>query len=665
MLKHLNPDQEEAVRTSHGRLLVLAGAGSGKTKVIIHRIAYLISQKGEDPKSILGLTFTNKAAEEMRVRLKELLGFAAKAVTLCTFHSFCMQVLRKEIHHLGYTKEFSLYDEKDIKRLIQQIARDLIKVETDLPSLTPTIAWVQSAKAKGEYCPEEDVEAKSWHDSFSKDLFLRLQNSMRAYNAVDFDSLITLTLQLFSEYPDILEKYQERFRYLLIDEYQDTNPAQFKLAELLAKKYNNLCVVGDDDQSIYGWRGSDVKNILHFVAGKTIKLEQNYRSTPVILDAANALISHNQNRHKKKLWSSLARGDLIQIFHAPTEAEEAKAVVDRILHYHVDKNIPFNEIAVLYRSNSLSRNIELALMQASFYQQGAWIRGIPYEIYGGLEFTERSEIKDLSAYLRIAANPFDQEALLRIINVPRRGISDKTLDELTTFNRAKNLPLYPILENIASGAEIFPLSSKAKQGIAQFIELIQTAKARFLKEPLHQVLLWLIQKIDYQKAIQEEAKTDRMQSFKWENVQEFVNSLSQYEEELTSSGRKEEISLQDFVSKSLLNTQKHLSFSSDHQGKVQLMTFHSSKGLEFEVCFLIGVEDLIVPHEKGIKESGLEEERRLLYVAMTRAKRHLTFSMARSRQRLGKTISTTPSRFLFEIPKELLNTSSWDKTSFS
>ncbi len=653
----LNPEQREAVSTTEGRLLVLAGAGTGKTKVIIHRIAHLIASKGVNPKAILGLTFTNKAAEEMRSRLAGILGKEAKHVTLCTFHSFCMQVLRKEIHRLGYTKDFSLYDEKDVSRLTQEIARDLLKIEGELPSLSTTIAAINAAKSKGE-----KITAKSdnkWHDTFSSDLFQRMQNSMRAYNAVDFDSLITLTLELFQGYPEVLEKYQERFRYFLIDEYQDTNPAQFKLAELLSSKYRNLCVVGDDDQSIYGWRGSEVKNILSFAADKIIKLQQNYRSTPLILEAANQVIGKNENRHKKSLWSSKARGELLDVFNAPSEVDEAQAVVDRILFSTLEKNIPLNEIAVLYRSNALSRNIELALMEKSFFYDGAWRRGIPYEIYGGLEFTERSEIKDLSAYLRTIANPLDQEAMLRIINVPRRGISDKTLDELTAYNRKNNLSLWELLNTIES--KNLPLPSKAIASIKEFVKLVTTAQSRFQSQPLHQALLWFLQEIDYQKAIKDEAKTDKMQAFKWENVNEFVNSIAKYEDELIADGKKEEVSLQDFASKSLLGANKPSFSSSHHAGKVQLMTFHSAKGLEFDTVFLIGLEDHIVPHEKGIMETGIEEERRLLYVAMTRAKKKLTLSMARSRPKLGKPIATTPSRFLFEIPNTHYQVVAWDK----
>jgi len=419
----LNEPQEKAVHTIKGRVLVLAGAGSGKTRVIVHRIAHLVQDLGVSPTAIMGLTFTNKAAAEMRNRLQALIGPAlGKQVTLCTFHSFCMQVLRKEIEKLGYTREFSLYDERDLQRLIQQLTREMLGHEGELPSLAPTRAALSDAANQG--FSAEEAAGETWHDDFSKDLYVRLQSTLRAYNAVSFDTLIGLTIRLFEENADVLDRYQERFRYLMIDEYQDTNPAQFRLAELLAAKYHNLCVVGDDDQSIYGWRGAEVKNILQFKADHTIKLEQNYRSTSAILEAANAVIGNNKNRHQKKLWSAATLADPIEVFNAPTDVDEAAAVIQRILMLK-EKGLKWGDMAILYRSNALSRQFEVALLQASWQAaDGKWMRGIPYEVFGGLEFSERSEIKDLLAYLRAIANPLDQEALLRIINVPRRGISD-------------------------------------------------------------------------------------------------------------------------------------------------------------------------------------------------------------------------------------------------
>ncbi|OGN63309.1 MAG: ATP-dependent DNA helicase [Chlamydiae bacterium RIFCSPHIGHO2_12_FULL_49_9] len=642
----LNEHQKRAVRTVKGRVLVLAGAGSGKTGVIVHRIAHLIKDLDAPPTSILGLTFTNKAAAEMRHRVQGLVGIErAKQITLSTFHSFCMQVLRKEIQQLGYTRDFSLYDERDVERLIGQITRDILGHEGELPSMAPTKTALATYANQGIFDAKGE---KTWHDDFSKDLYLRLHTTLRAYNAVSFDSLITLTIRLFEEHPKALERYQDRFRYLMIDEYQDTNPAQFRLAELLAAKYGNLCVVGDDDQSIYGWRGAEVGHILHFKADETIKLEQNYRSTPYILDAANAVIRNNKSRHDKRLWTSEKAGEMIEVFNAPTDVDEAAAIIARILKLKEKENLRFKDIAILYRSNALSRAFEMALMQTSWQKDGKWIRGIPYEVFGGLEFAERAEIKDLLAYLRVIANPLDQEALLRIINVPRRGVSDPFLDTLTQQNRAEHVPLWNLLEEIASGKKAYPNNPKAVSGVRSFVDLIHTAKAKFKKPPLADTLSWLIEKIDYKKAIEEEVKSEKMREFKWENIQECVSALAQYEVD------SEEPSVQDFIATTTLARQRvHNQTKEMREDRVHLMTFHSAKGLEFPACFLAGLEDGILPHEKGMAETGLEEERRLFYVGITRARRFLTLSMARSRMKMGKPYPTNPSRFLFEVPKHL------------
>jgi len=659
----LNTNQEKAVRTVEGRVLVLAGAGSGKTRVIVHRIAHLIKHLSAAPQSILGLTFTNKAAAEMRHRLDSLIGPLSRQVVLSTFHSFCMQVLRKEIGRLGYTRDFSLYDERDLQRLIGQLAREILNHDGELPSLTPTIAALAAASNKG-LSPDEVAGGNQainhfGSDSFSKDLYVRLHSTLRAYNAVSFDTLITLVIRLFEEHPETLDRYQERFRYLMIDEYQDTNPAQFRLAELLASKYRNLCVVGDDDQSIYGWRGAEVKNILHFKADQIVKLEQNYRSTPTILEAANAVIRHNKNRHEKNLWSQEKSSELIEVFNAPSDADEATAVISRLIRLKEKEGLKWRDMAILYRSNALSRQFEMGLMQASWKdprdQDGHWKRGIPYEIFGGLEFSERSEIKDLLAYLRAIANPLDQEALLRIINVPRRGISDAFLDVLTQQNRQKEIPLWQLLEEISLGNNIFPNHTRALQGVRSFVDLFKTAQKRFAKRPLADSLTWLIEQINYKKAIQEEVKSEKMREFKWENVQECVNALAQYEEEMEKTGSTDEITLQHFVSNTTLARQTIQTHSKQtNEDRVHLMTFHSAKGLEFPACFLIGLEDGILPHEKSMLQTGLEEERRLFYVGITRARKFLYLSMARSRMRMGKPYPTKPSRFLFEIPKELL-----------
>ncbi len=656
MFSHLNKEQQEAVRNTNGKILILAGAGSGKTSVLTYRIAHLIQDKGVDPSSILGLTFTNKAAVEMKQRLARVIPTRlAKKVTLSTFHSFCMQILRKEIHLLGYTNEFSLYDEKDVKRLLTQMVRHSLQHEGELPSIQPTLKKISEAKNKGFSEEEIIAEVPSWHDEFSKQIMKQLHSCMRAYNAVDFDSLLSLTVELFERFPKVLRAYQDKYQFIMIDEYQDTNPIQYRLAYLISQNHRNLCVVGDDDQSIYGWRGAEIKNILNFEADILIKLEQNYRSTPMILKAANQVIANNKQRHHKALWSQVSPGDPIILFHAPTETEEVQAVIQRIIQYRKEKNVKWKDIAILYRSNLLSRHFETALSQAAWEDQGKWRRGIPYTVFGGTEFYERTEIKDLLSYLRVIANPLDQEALLRIINSPRRGISDKTLDILTQYNRANNESLFSVLERTSRKELHLDLNDKAVESISLFLSIIYEAKEKFSQKPLHQAFDWLVHRIDYKKAIHEDVKSEKMREFKWENVIECVKSLEEFEK--TS---EENLCLADFIATSQLSQDKAPFIEKeDKEDKVNLMTIHSSKGLEFETCFLVGCEDHILPHEKSVLERGIEEERRLMYVAMTRARKNLIISMARKRKKMGKDIATTPSRFLFEIPKEVIKVSSW------
>jgi superfamily I DNA/RNA helicase len=657
----LNPHQRKAVELVNGRILILAGAGSGKTRVLTLRMAYLIQEKGISPKSILGLTFTNKAAAEMRHRLATFVDAQASAhVTLCTFHSFCMQILRHDIGHLGYTTKFSLYDEQDVQRLINLIARDILQQDGELPSLAPTLAAIRQAKNRG--LTPDQLKEETWHDNFAKEVYQRLQASMRAYNAVDFDNLLGLTVELFEKFPQVLEKYQERYRYIMIDEYQDTNPIQYRLASLLASKYHNLCVVGDDDQSIYGWRGADVKNILLFDQATVIKLEQNYRSTNNILRAANAVIKNNQQRHEKALWSDKGEGETIEIFHAPNELEEAQAIVKRIVKMREARGLRWRDMAILYRSNALSRQFELALMKHTWKNGQQWIQGIPYEVVGGVEFYERREVKDLCAYLRLIVNPLDQEALLRIINQPRRGIGEETLDHLTSYNRQQHIPLWEVLQGVIRRDSRFmhlSICSKAYKGLEDFIFTLDEAKERFERGNLADTLQWLVQRIDYQRAIKEEVKSQQMRDFKAENVQEFINSLAEFEQNAKLHSDQDS-SLASFVANLTLDNQlMQANKKRHHDDRVQLMTFHGAKGLEFPACFLVGLEDHIIPHEKSLKETGLEEERRLMYVAITRARQHLTLSMAQQRNRMGKEAPSRPSRFLFEIPKELLRVTDW------
>jgi DNA helicase II / ATP-dependent DNA helicase PcrA len=666
-LEGLNAEQKEAVQSVMGRVLVLAGAGTGKTRVLTMRMCYLINQLEVPPKHILGLTFTNKAATEMLHRMAALVSpNVAKQVTLCTFHSFCIQILRAEIERLGYTSEFTIYREGDVQRLVSHIARDMLEREKELPSLGATMAVISNAKNKGLLADQIQKNGNTWHDQFSATVYRRLQDSMRAYNAVDFDDLLVLTVRLFENHPDILARYQEQYRYIMIDEYQDTNPIQYRLAALLSAKYNNLCVVGDDDQSIYGWRGAEVRNILEFDQAKIIKLEQNYRSTNTILKAANAVISKNQSRYPKVLWSTKGEGEQIEIFHAPKDSDEAEAVVYRLVKMKEAKGLRWKDFAILYRSNALARAFEAALMKYTWSDHGQWTRGIPYHIFGGVEFYERREVKDLCAYLRIIVNPKDQEALLRIINQPRRGIGEGSLDALTGYNRKQGLPLWDVLKMACSGQikdeEIrSSLPAKALKGLETFVSTVDDAKKKFENGSLSAALQELIETIHYRKAIEEEVKSTQMREFKWENCQEFVKGLADYERKVQEELHKKP-TLRDFLTTfSLENDWEHAARQKKAQeDRVSLMTFHSAKGLEFPVCFLVGIEDRIIPHEKSVKETGIEEERRLMYVAMTRAMENLVISLVCKRSKMGQETVCKPSPFILDIQKELVRVTQWD-----
>ena len=638
-LPKLNPEQRKGVTTAEGRVLILAGAGSGKTSVLTHRIAYLINNRGIDPSKIVGLTFTNKAAGEMRERVAKLIGPAkAKQVTLSTFHSFCLNILRKEIHRLGFTSQFSLYDEKDMKRLLKNIAREALEHEGELPSIEGNYAAIQKARNQG--VAPENLEA----DKTTIELYSELDNALRAYNALDFDALLFLTVHLFEKFPDVLEAYQEKFHYFMIDEYQDTNPIQYRLADLLSKKRGNLCVVGDDDQSIYGWRGAEVEHILNFPYDTLVKLEQNYRSTSTVLNAANHVIKNNKTRHEKVLWSDKGKGASIEIFHKPTEEEEVDAVIERLIDLKTRENRPWSDFAILYRSNLLARPFERGLIRAAWKRGDGFVRGVPYRVFGGTELYERAEVKDLMAYLKVIANPQDQTALLRIINYPRRGISEKTLDQLTTYNRSHKIPLAKVIE---APPETLSISERGRGGLASFSALMKQAREKFAQGSLADSLTWLVETIEYKSSIGGEVKSEKAREFKWQGVLDAIEALKNYEEET------ENPSLADFVANTLLDKQSQAA-QKGFDG-VSLMTFHSSKGLEFPVCFLTCLEDHIIPHEKSLAETGLEEERRLMYVAITRCQHKLFLSMSRKRPYFGKEMKTNPSRFLYEIPKDLLN----------
>lgn len=604
MKTDFNQSQKKAYKTIHGRILVLAGAGSGKTSVLTQRIAHLIKDHQVQPGSILGLTFTNKAAAEMRERIAKKVGRKmAKEVLLLTFHSFCLDVLKKEIHHLGYTNTFSLYDEKDKMRLEDEVY--------------------------SEFDEEEDVP----EEEFRK----KLNSVLKAYNAVDFDGLLELTVELFKSHPEVRKKYQEKFHYVMIDEYQDTNPIQYELIRLLTSKRKNLFVVGDDDQAIYGFRGAEVDHILSFPHDTRVKLEENYRSTQAILDVANSVIKKNSKRHDKTLFSQKKQGNKPHIFHAPTEKEEAESIIHRLLYLKNEKELNWSDIAILYRSNNLSRNFEIALMQASWKDGDRYTRGIPYHVVQGTSFYERAEVKDLFAYLKVLNNPQDTTALFRILNYPKRGISTKTIETLNKAAKKMDISVYETLEYY----DDLDLSAQGKIGISIFNSIMRKAKG---KKNLKSKVEFLIEELDLKSEIEKEVKSDQARIFKWDNIQTCLD--------MAETADSEGASLGDFVNGSILD--EHAHGKGKKKDGINLLTFHSSKGLEFKACFIVSLEDGLMPHERSIEEGGLEEERRLFYVAITRAKEYLYLSMARSRLYRGKPMRRNACRFLFDIPKNLL-----------
>lgn len=616
-LTSLNPEQLKAVKAINGKVLVLAGAGSGKTSVLINRCIHLIEDYNIHPSQILGLTFTNKAAHEMRERIEDKIGKEkSKEIVLSTFHSFCFYILKQEIHHLGYTKQFSIYDERDVNRLLK------------------------------------DLEKQISTEGNKKNIDEELENSMKAFNAVDFDGLLSLTVELFKSNNEVLKKFQDKFKYIMIDEYQDTNHTQFELADILGREHGNIFVVGDDDQSIYSWRGASVQNILQFDHSLLVKLEQNYRSTTAILNVANAVIKNNETRMGKKLWTNRHSDDLVTIFHAPNEQCEAEAVVQRIIELQNEKNLKWSDFAILYRSNNLSRPFEMALLKATWRDNGKFMRGIPYKVIQGMEFYERSEVKDFLAYLKTIVNPSDENALLRIINYPKRGISISTISKLTKDARRKDVSLWSLLQN----SDEIQLTNQGQKGIGDLVNIIEEAQKKFEKDTIVNGMKWLADKLDLKRIIKEEVKCEKITMYKWDNIQSLISMGEKCEPTST---------LHDFLTDAALDQNRSL--NRENKGdRVNLLTFHSAKGLEFEACFLIAIEDKFLPHEKCLTESvdtkaAIEEERRLFYVAITRAKKYLTMSMAKKRLSYGKEAPTNPSRFLYEIPKSLFKVDAWDR----
>ena len=638
----LNPAQRDAVRHGDGPLLILAGAGSGKTRVLTYRIAALIRDRAVPPQRILAVTFTNKAAGEMRDRVQRLIGPAiARAVWMGTFHAICSRILRRSGAPLGVDPRFLIYDTDDQRQLMREVVRAL---DVDDRQFPPAGALAEISRAKNELVDHVAFarRAETFRDEVIGKLYAAYQRRLDECHALDFDDLLVRTVQLLREHPATLAEYQDRFRHILVDEYQDTNHAQYLLLTLLAQRHRNVCVVGDDDQAIYRWRGADVRNILEFERdypdARVVKLEQNYRSTRHILDAAAAVIRHNPHRHTKALWTENGEGDPVTLYEAFDGYDEAR-YVGELIRAHRAAGGPAGEIAILYRTNAQSRQFEEMFLRL----------GIPYQIVGGLRFYERAEIKDLLAYLRVAYNPADEASLRRVLNVPRRGIGEVTVRRLEAWARAEGVTLWEALRAGAAG-----LGPQLRRAIAEFVGLVDELSRYAAEHPARDALRHAIDATGYRRMLEAEG-TDEA-SARLENLDELAAVAD--EVEVTTGEATLEAFLQHLALITDVDTLR------DRGDRVTLMTLHSAKGLEFPVVVLAGLEEGLFPHVRSLEdEASLEEERRLCYVGLTRAKRRLILTEARQRAAFGTARPSLPSRFLAEIPAALLARTATPRTA--
>ena len=640
-LADLNEAQREAVLATEGPLLVVAGAGSGKTRVLTYRVAHLIRACGVKPNEILAITFTNKAAGEMRERLERMLGATARAIWILTFHAACGRMLRREAERLGYRSTFTIYDDQDQVRLVKACLEELGK---DPKRFSPRGIHAQISRAKNELVSPDGYRARvaSFWDQTVAEAYELYQRRLHASNAVDFDDLLMLTVQVFERFPEALERWRKAFRYVLVDEYQDTNHAQYRLLQLLAGEHGNVCVVGDGDQSVYGWRGADIRNILEFEKDfpgtRVVTLEQNYRSTNTILRAANSLIEQNRERKPKRLFSELGEGEPVRAIEVEDEHAEARFVAAEIASL-IDRGLSASEIAVFYRTNAQSRVLEDVLVR----------QDVPYQVIGGPRFYERAEIRDATAYLSVLVNPQDATSLLRIANRPRRGIGDTSLQRLVAHAENTGRTLFQAMAD-PEAAAVAPASCRAIRAFHATMESL-TALAQEL--PIDELLERVLEKSGTLEALEAERTIEARGRI--ENLQELVGVAREHRlanPEVTLSGFLQEISLvsdQDTIR--------------DDRGLVTLMTLHNAKGLEFRAVFMIGMEEGIFPHARSIEEQGVEEERRLCYVGMTRAMERLTLTHTMSRSLYGRREYNLASRFLDELPPEVererLRPSSW------
>ena len=636
LLTGLNKEQQQAVQHTEGPLLILAGAGSGKTKVLTVRIAHLLAQ-GVNPYEILAITFTNKAAKEMKSRVEGLVGDVVNRIWLSTFHSFCAKFLRFELDNfLGYNSNFTIYDTSDSQAVIKAALKALNLDDKYYP-VGAMIGAISDAKNKLLFASDFRKQARDFYQQKVADVYEYYERELRKNNALDFDDLLLVAVKLLQSNEAVLDKYSKRFRYVMIDEYQDTNHAQYLLAKLLASHWKNIAVVGDADQSIYAWRGADIQNILDFEKDypncTSIKLEQNYRSTKIILDAANAVIENNEGRPKKNLWTDKTEGAKIQHFTAQSEHEEAAFIGDTIAKKHDIHGVPYGDMAILYRTNAQSRVLEEALIK----------RALPYTMVGGTKFYDRKEIKDVLAYLRVLYNPFDDLSLLRIINVPKRSIGATTVAKLQDYARANGTSLFMTLTQLHL---VDTIKGKTKEKLEEFGILIFTLVAEMEDKTVLDILESILDRTGYLAQLEE--STDPQDQARAENIGELLSVAKDFQDTNPTG------TVEDFLEQVALVNDVD-SFEQE-ESKVTLMTLHAAKGLEFPIVFLGGLEEGLFPHSRTLMNpEEIEEERRLAYVGITRAEKELYISNATTRTVFGRTSSYLPSRFIDEIPEELVD----------
>ena len=635
LLDGLNREQQQAVQHTEGPLLILAGAGSGKTKVLTVRIAYLLAQ-GVNPYEILAITFTNKAAKEMKSRVEGLVGDVANRIWLSTFHSFCAKFLRFELDNfLGYNSNFTIYDTSD-SQVVIKAALKALNLDDKYYPVGAMISAISDAKNKLLFASDYRKQARDFYQQKVADVYEYYERELRKNNALDFDDLLLVAVKLLQSNAAVLDKYSKRFRYVMIDEYQDTNHAQYLLAYLLSSHWKNIAVVGDADQSIYAWRGADIQNILDFEKDypncTSIKLEQNYRSTKIILDAANAVIDNNEGRPEKNLWTDKVEGAKIQHFTAQSEHEEAAFIGDTIVKKHDIHGIPYGDMAILYRTNAQSRVLEEALIK----------RALPYTMVGGTKFYDRKEIKDVLAYLRVLYNPFDDLSLLRIINVPKRSIGATTVSKLQDYARENGTSLFMTLTQLHL---VDTIKGKTKEKLEEFGILIFTLVAEMDDKSVLDILEAILDRTGYLAQLEE--STDPQDQARAENIGELLSVAKDFQDTNPTG------TVEDFLEQVALVNDVD-SFEQE-ESKVTLMTLHAAKGLEFPIVFLGGLEEGLFPHSRTLMNpEEIEEERRLAYVGITRAEKELYISNATTRTVFGRTSSYLPSRFIDEIPAELV-----------